>query len=90
MHWRMWVKQGVYCSSELYLCTRMDWAKLSERCEFYKLVVLYSNHFFLDINECTDRTDQCEIHCNNTAGSYVCYCPPDKLIANDDYRCLGE
>ena len=38
------------------------------------LVIDY--YFILDINECTNKTHDCDAdaRCNNTIGSYTCHC----------------
>ena len=48
MYWRLWCEQRVYCSSELYLCTGMDWTRLSDR--YCNSLALYNNKINLFIN----------------------------------------
>ncbi|RCN41233.1 calcium binding EGF domain protein [Ancylostoma caninum] len=40
-----------------------------------------------DIDECAQLADQCDYHCENTAGSYNCLCPPGYELANN-FQCF--
>ena len=41
-----------------------------------------------DINEC--ETTACSHGCNNTVGSYYCFCPAGYRLASDNHTCNGE
>ena len=41
----------------------------------------------VDENECELRQDSCAQHCNNTIGSFECYCDPGYQLAADDFSC---
>ena len=45
---------------------------------------------FVDIDECTEGSDQCTQNCNNTIGSYVCSCDEGFIIDVDGLTCDGE
>jgi hypothetical protein len=42
----------------------------------------------LDINEC-DNSSICHHYCNNTQGSYHCYCQDGYTLLHDNYTCEG-
>ena len=44
----------------------------------------------LDVNECVEDTDNCSQNCNNTIGSYLCYCNDGHTLDSDDlHTCNG-
>ena len=50
-----------------------------------------SNYFHvLDINECNLGTSGCTQLCNNTNGSYTCYCNSGYILHVDSRTCNGE
>ena len=47
--------------------------------------------FSSDINECAERTDECDQQCYNTIGSYSCNCTePGYRLHSDDATCQSE
>lgn len=44
---------------------------------------------YIDVDECTDATDLCEIDCHNTVGSYLCDCIPGCTLNTDTINCDG-
>lgn len=44
----------------------------------------------LDVNECADGTDNCHQNCNNTVGSYVCYCDDGYQLDSGGIACIGN
>ena len=45
----------------------------------------------LDINEClTNNNGGCAQHCNNTVGSYQCFCENGYRLSSDDHTCVGK
>ena len=61
-----------------------------------KMDVLRSMHYstpyiyFVDVDECTDDTDDCDDNavCTNTVGSYACHCKPG--YSGDGVTCNGK
>ena len=44
----------------------------------------------VDVNECMEDTDNCSQNCNNTIGSYECYCNDGYTLDYDDlHTCNG-
>ena len=48
-----------------------------------------TNGIFLDINECSEDSDNCSQFCNNTIGSYQCYCEDGYTLDSDEHSCNG-
>ena len=42
---------------------------------------------FPDKDECTSQPGLCEHNCSNTAGSYICTCPPQHSLRDDGRSC---
>jgi len=42
-----------------------------------------------DVNECVLGTDGCEQFCNNTVGSFYCYCDDGYVLNTDTITCSG-
>ena len=53
------------------------------------MIALIQSYFSLDIDECFEEMDNCEIFCLNSNGSFSCYCDDDDVLANDDSHCLS-
>lgn len=49
-----------------------------------------TNSQIIDINECSEGTSGCIQLCNNTLGSYACYCRSGYRLANDNHQCNGK
>ena len=45
--------------------------------------------FLLDINECDEENGNCSQFCNNTIGSYQCYCEDGYTLDSDEHTCNG-
>ena len=43
-----------------------------------------------DINECFENIAMCSIGCNNTLGSFYCYCNEGYMLDSDDRTCVGK
>lgn len=43
----------------------------------------------IDVDECATDLDICEQLCDNTVGSYTCYCRPPYSRTFDSISCLG-
>ena len=43
----------------------------------------------VDIDECQENTDNCSQGCNNTIGSYLCYCEDGYSLDTDLHMCNG-
>ena len=46
--------------------------------------------FLIDINECSEETDDCAQNCTNTNGSYTCSCNPGFILDTDRRNCNGK
>ena len=44
----------------------------------------------IDIDECSEETDQCHHICNNTVGSYECSCRAGYILDSNGLSCDGE
>ena len=53
--------------------------------EHFKIFALFST----DTDECTIYANICDHICNNTVGSFVCYCEPNFVLGSDGRSCLG-
>ena len=42
-----------------------------------------------DINECDEENGNCSQFCNNTIGSYQCYCEDGYTLDSDEHTCNG-
>ena len=42
---------------------------------------------FIDIDECSENTDNCEQVCSNTPGSFNCSCNEGYVLADNGYSC---
>ena len=46
---------------------------------------------YTDIDECANGMHSCDLDCENTAGSYSCFCQDSNFVlANDGLQCLGN
>lgn len=43
-----------------------------------------------DIDECMAGVEQCDHNCENTIGSYTCFCDSGFTLNADGYRCDGK
>ena len=43
-----------------------------------------------DVNECLDRNGGCNQGCNNTEGSFYCYCNEGHTLHSNGFFCEGE
>lgn len=46
--------------------------------------------FSADIDECTEPAHGCSQLCNNTLGSYNCFCLKGYLLEKDNKTCVGR
>ena len=53
-------------------------------------IYFYDVYIQLDINECLTDNGGCAHNCNNTAGSYQCYCEDGYKLNSDDHTCDGK
>ena len=52
-------------------------------------MVIY-NAIYIDIDECLEARDGCAQMCNNTVGSFACYCNSGYRLASDNQGCNGK
>ena len=57
---------------------------------FTKIIANVINHIIVDVDECSEGTNECTQNCNNTIGSYVCSCNDGFIIDVDRRTCDGE
>lgn len=50
--------------------------------------IYHTESFILDVDECNERTSNCEQSCVNTQGSYHCVCSPGYQLNTDKHTCL--
>ena len=50
--------------------------------------IIISHVIAVDISECNNI--YCHHHCNNTEGSYYCYCDTGYELLNDSVTCSGQ
>ena len=43
-----------------------------------------------DMDECVRGTAGCSHTCNNTVGSFQCFCRPGYVLGQDKQTCFGE
>ena len=55
--------------------------------KFYRDFFLF---FSADIDECTEPAHGCSQLCNNTLGSYNCFCLKGYLLEKDNKTCVGR
>ena len=53
----------------------------------YRLSCLFPVSF-LDIDECREGLDGCQLNCRNTIGGYQCSCSNSTYLSNDNQTCL--
>ena len=46
-------------------------------------------YFNVDIDECTNNTDNCNQTCTNTEGSFTCGCSDGYVLNSDGISCNG-
>ena len=51
--------------------------------------MMCTNHYALDINECTMNNGGCAQLCTNTPGSYQCNCNNGYTLNLDGHNCSG-
>ena len=57
---------------------------------------IYNNNYIncvtviLDVNECDLTPAPCKFSCENTEGSFKCFCPTGYVLAPDGITCKGE
>ena len=77
---------GVTCKGEYYMKhTQVPTKKHNMYVQNHTYI---SNH--LDIDECSDGTDDCTQTCTNTIGSFTCGCYSGYLLDTDGFSCNGE
>ena len=59
---------------------------------FFVFSLPLCNYFFFcaDIDECERGEHQCSQHCQNSVGSYLCYCDPGFVLAANGLDCEGN
>ena len=53
-------------------------------------VIMIFPVFLQDINECDEENGNCSQNCNNTIGSYQCYCEDGYILDSDEHTCNGN
>ena len=59
----------------------------------FSAVLILNGFFFFfsaDIDECTEPAHGCSQLCNNTLGSYNCFCLKGYLLEKDNKTCVGK
>ena len=60
---------------------------------YFKLSLHYhliSYFLYTDIDECSEGTDHCSQNCQNTIGSYRCFCNTGYRLNTDGVTCNGQ
>ena len=47
------------------------------------------DNLFVDIDECSENSDNCSQNCSNTIGSYLCSCNDGFTLGSDQHTCNG-
>ena len=47
-------------------------------------------HIIIDINECSEGSDNCDQTCANTVGSFTCSCADGFQLSSDGRTCNGN
>ena len=55
----------------------------------HKYIIILYTFVYLDIDECSDGTDDCSQTCTNTDGSFTCECNSGYLLDVDGTSCNG-
>ena len=50
---------------------------------------MYVNISIVDVDECENHDNNCQQNCNNTIGSYTCWCNEGYELDSSGYRCNG-
>ena len=53
------------------------------------MIYYYKYNDHVDENECSSNNGGCEHSCNNTVGSYNCYCINGYILDDDGLGCSG-
>ena len=61
----------------------------TEKMCLYVTVYIRVIYFNVDIDECTNNTDNCNQTCTNTEGSFNCGCNDGYLLDSDRTTCNG-
>ena len=48
------------------------------------------SYFFKDVDECKEKTHDCDQNCINNIGSYICRCNPGYRLQDDKKTCRGR
>ncbi len=74
---------GISCQSEIIMQFTTTWYTVT----FWLLhMALYC---YLDVDECSEGSDNCAQNCTDTDGSYECSCRSGYRLANDSQGCDG-
>ena len=79
--------RGICTSNNNCVCDP-GWTGSRCRTGIHTLFIINMVYFLIDINECAFVT--CDQFCNNTEGSYACYCGPGYEILSDNSTCRGN
>ena len=77
---------GVRCAGEHLRLLLLALTKTSTYMYMHMFCVIMT---FADIDECYEDTHGCSHYCNNTIGSYFCYCLPGYELDADSHSCNG-
>ena len=75
-----------------YACRETGCGLLCEHPQDHTCICCVGHHLFnhtqcLDIDECQETTDKCDMNCHNTKGSYQCFCDVGFQLVNET-KCL--
>ena len=54
------------------------------------MILACSFYIVLDVNECTNGDNSCDHNCQNTDGSYTCFCDSGYSLTSNDKSCSGK
>jgi hypothetical protein len=64
-------------------------AKVSHAIHYYPAYSIWLLHIIIDVDECSEGSDNCAQNCTDTDGSYGCSCGSGYRLANDSQGCDG-
>ena len=82
----------MYYASVLVMRAAMYVPRMGQHCGLCELNLLENFHFYTDVNECEEMTDNCHpdrAYCLNKDGSYQCKCKVGYILS-DEEECIGN
>ena len=53
-------------------------------------LIIYLSPIYIDIDECTEKANNCSDICLNTVGGYTCQCQSGYTLDSDNDTCIGK